>query len=104
MIVFAILDRGRIISPAYGRLDPVRVARLRRVASRSPLASGARQIMAINVKVVERPIEDVSYVRATLKGMALTFKHLVNPHKVTVQYPEEKNGRSRRGGAARTGC
>ncbi len=28
--------------------------------------------MAINVKVVERPTEDVSYIRAALKGMALT--------------------------------
>ena len=40
--------------------------------------------------MVERPIEDVSYVRATLKGMALTFKHLFEPHKVTTQYPEQK--------------
>ena len=41
MIVFSILDHGRIISPAYGRLDPARVAKLRRVAARSPLATGA---------------------------------------------------------------
>ncbi len=41
MIVFAILDRGRIISPAYGRMDTVRLARLRAVSSRSPLASRA---------------------------------------------------------------
>jgi len=41
MIVFSILDHGRIISPAYGRLDQARVAKLRRMASRSPLASGA---------------------------------------------------------------
>ena len=27
---------------------------------------------------------------ATLKGMALTFKHLVDPRKVTLQYPDEK--------------
>ena len=47
--------------------------------------------MAIGVKVLERPIEEVSYVRATLKGMALTFKHLINPHKVTVQYPEKRD-------------
>ena len=32
--------------------------------------------MAIDVKVVERPIEETSYVRATLKGMGLTLKHL----------------------------
>ncbi len=37
------------------------------------------------------PIEDVSYVRAALKGMALTFKHLINPDKVTVQYPEQRD-------------
>jgi NADH-quinone oxidoreductase subunit H len=40
MIVFAILDHGRIISPAYGRIDAARIARLRAVAGRSPLASG----------------------------------------------------------------
>ena len=41
--------------------------------------------MAIGVKVMERPVEQTSYVRATLKGMALTLKHLLNTHKVTVQ-------------------
>src|SRR5258705_12818361 len=47
--------------------------------------------MAIKVKVVERPIEDVSYIRATLKGMALTVKHLFDVNgRVTTQYPEEK--------------
>ena len=46
--------------------------------------------MTINVKVLDRPIEDVSYFRATLKGMALTARHLIKPHKVTIQYPEEK--------------
>jgi len=46
--------------------------------------------MTIGVKVLDRPVEEVSYVRATLSGMALTFKHLVDPHKVTVQYPDEK--------------
>ncbi len=40
MIVFAILDHGRIISPAYGRLESARLAKLRRMATRSPLASG----------------------------------------------------------------
>ena len=40
MIVFAILDHGRIISPAYGRIEGARLARLRGVAGRSPLASG----------------------------------------------------------------
>lgn len=46
--------------------------------------------MAITTRVVDRPTNDTSYVRATFKGLALTFKHLVDPHKVTVQYPEEK--------------
>ena len=46
--------------------------------------------MAIGVKVLDRPVEEVSYIRATLSGLGHTFKHLVNPHKVTVQYPEEK--------------
>ena len=52
--------------------------------------------MAINVKVVQRPVEDVSYVRATLKGMARTFKHLIDPHKWTTQYPEQKEDISKR--------
>jgi NADH-quinone oxidoreductase subunit I len=52
--------------------------------------------MAINVKVMERPIGQVSYVRATLKGMAMTFKHLIDPHKVTTQYPEQKETISKR--------
>jgi NADH-quinone oxidoreductase subunit H len=39
MIVFTILDHGRVISPAYGRLEATRLAKLRRMASRSPLAS-----------------------------------------------------------------
>ena len=47
--------------------------------------------MSISVKVLARPVEEVSYVRATLKGMALTFKHLIDPHKVTVQYPEQRD-------------
>ena len=48
--------------------------------------------MAIKVKVVERPVEDVSYIRATLKGMALTVKHLFDVNgRVTTQYPEEKS-------------
>ena len=32
--------------------------------------------------------ESTSYLRAALSGMALTFKHMVNPTKVTQQYPE----------------
>jgi NADH-quinone oxidoreductase subunit I len=52
--------------------------------------------MAIGVKVLDRPIDETSYVRATLKGMARTFKHLVDPHKVTTQYPEEKESLSAR--------
>ena len=46
--------------------------------------------MAIGVKVLKRPEREVSYVRATLKGMALTFKHMFEP-KVTMQYPEQKS-------------
>ncbi len=41
--------------------------------------------MTINVKVVDRPIEETSYIRATLSGLGNTFKHLIDPHKVTVQ-------------------
>ena len=46
--------------------------------------------MAISVKVVDRPVPKVSYVRATLKGLASTFSHMIDPHKVTIQYPEQK--------------
>jgi NADH-quinone oxidoreductase subunit I len=45
--------------------------------------------MPIGVKTVSRPTSESSYVRATLKGMALTFKHLLQP-KWTMQYPEER--------------
>ena len=51
--------------------------------------------MAIKTKVVERPIEEVSYIRATLKGMAKTFTHMF-AQKVTTQYPEQKEIISRR--------
>jgi len=46
--------------------------------------------MAIGVKVMERPDSGVSYVRATLKGMALTFKHMLQP-RVTMEYPEVRS-------------
>src|SRR5687767_15801445 len=46
--------------------------------------------MAITVKTMRRPQAKTSYLRASLRGMALTFKHLINPEKVTLQYPEEK--------------
>ena len=44
--------------------------------------------MAITVKVVRRPEHGVSYLRASMKGMALAFRHLFRK-KVTMQYPEE---------------
>ena len=46
--------------------------------------------MAITAKRMTRPDKETSYLRATLSGLALTFKHLVGP-KVTMQYPEEKS-------------
>jgi len=52
--------------------------------------------MSIGVKVVERPIEQTSYVRATLTGMKHTLKHMLNPEKVTTQYPEQKESISKR--------
>jgi NADH-quinone oxidoreductase subunit H len=39
IVLFTILDRGRIISPAYGQMHPAELARLRRAAARSPLSS-----------------------------------------------------------------
>jgi NADH-quinone oxidoreductase subunit I len=44
--------------------------------------------MAITVKLVKRPEHGVSYLRASMKGMGLAFKHLFRK-KVTMQYPEE---------------
>ncbi|MEO8194828.1 MAG: NADH-quinone oxidoreductase subunit NuoH [Gemmatimonadales bacterium] len=40
VILFAILDRGRIISPAYGRAEAAQLRRLRGISARSPLATG----------------------------------------------------------------
>lgn len=46
--------------------------------------------MAVTVKVLERPEPGrTSYLRSALKGMGLTFKHLLMP-KITLQYPEEQ--------------
>ena len=46
--------------------------------------------MAITVKMMRRPEPGrTSYLRAALKGMSLTFKHLINPETVTLSYPEE---------------
>jgi NADH-quinone oxidoreductase subunit I len=48
--------------------------------------------MTIGVKILKRPTGQTSYVRATLKGMALTLSHIMRP-KVTMQYPEEKSSK-----------
>src|SRR5437660_1484731 len=101
----------------YGAVDPARRARLdlrhalraRAVRferpARDPAVLRARSrphrrrldgrgagLMAIGLKVMKRPGTQVSYLRATLKGMALTFSHLWRP-KVTMQYPEEKSSK-----------
>ena len=60
--------------------------------------------MAINVKVLERPIEDVSYVRAALKGMALTFKHLDQSGQGDGAVSGGARSASPPDGAGRTGC
>jgi NADH-quinone oxidoreductase subunit I len=44
--------------------------------------------VAITVTTLGRPQAESSYVRATLRGMALTFKHLL-AKKWTMQYPEQ---------------
>jgi hypothetical protein len=45
LVLFAILDRGRIISPAYGRMHPKEVERLRQLdkqlEKRRPIAAEA---------------------------------------------------------------
>ena len=50
--------------------------------------------MAIKVKVMKRSRGRSSYVRATLKGMALTFRHMAasagDRSDVTIQYPDQK--------------
>ena len=43
VILFAILDRGRLVSPAYGRAQQSRIQRLQRLSSRSSLATGAAE-------------------------------------------------------------
>jgi len=42
------------------------------------------------VKVVERPESEASYVRAAAGGMGITLRHMLHPHKKTQQYPDEK--------------
>ena len=81
VLVFGLLDSG------------VFIRGLRPAAPGARCAGAARRgdgLMAIGVKVLKRPEREVSYVRATLKGMALTFKHMFEK-KVTMQYPEEKS-------------
>ena len=41
VILFAILDRGRVVSPAYGRISDKKLLELRSLSRRSPLATGA---------------------------------------------------------------
>jgi NADH-quinone oxidoreductase subunit H len=41
ILLFAILDRGRIISPAYGRMHPQEIERLRRLDTRRAIAAEA---------------------------------------------------------------
>jgi NADH-quinone oxidoreductase subunit H len=41
IVLFAILDRGRIISPAYGRMNPREVERMREVTRRATMAAEA---------------------------------------------------------------
>jgi NADH-quinone oxidoreductase subunit H len=43
VILFAIMDRGRIVSPAYGRLGEREIENLRAMRSRSSLATGAAE-------------------------------------------------------------
>jgi NADH-quinone oxidoreductase subunit H len=41
LILFAFLDRGRLISPAYGRMNPREIERMQRLDSRRAVAAGA---------------------------------------------------------------
>jgi hypothetical protein len=42
-MLFAFFDRGRLVSPAYGRAQQKRLDRLRKMSSRSHLATGAAE-------------------------------------------------------------
>ena len=45
--------------------------------------------MAIKTTVLTRPkMKETSYLRAALKGMKITLRHMLNPKSVTQQYPE----------------
>jgi NADH-quinone oxidoreductase subunit I len=46
--------------------------------------------MSGEVKVMPRPKGEASYIRAAIKGMRITLKHLLKPAKKTQQYPDEK--------------
>src|SRR5206468_915274 len=67
-------------------------------ASRHPdpdrRTSGVVTPMPANVKVMKRPVRKSSYIRATLQGMALTFRHMTRAagdrSKLTLQYPDER--------------
>ena len=43
VILFAILDRGRVVSPAYGRMSEAELTQLRSMSRRSSLATGAAE-------------------------------------------------------------
>jgi hypothetical protein len=58
--------------PGVVALDRERGAAAPAATDRTTLVPGGDPLMAINVKVMERPVGEVSYVRATLKGLALT--------------------------------
>ena len=85
-------DQSRVFAPRQRESGQASRARYDACALRARTSDRGSRLMAIGVKVLERPIEETSYVRATLKGMALTLKHLLDPEKVTIQYPEEKDG------------
>ena len=45
--------------------------------------------MAIRTTVMQRPeVQETSYLRAALKGMSITLRHMFRPKKITQQYPE----------------
>ena len=42
------------------------------------------------VRIVDRPESESSYIRAISKGLGITFKHFMHADKPTQQYPDEK--------------
>src|SRR5690349_3380537 len=79
------LDLRLALRPCLVRCEPAARGAVALLARSRPHRGRVRRrgrgagLMAIGVKVMKRPGAEASYLRATLKGMALTFSHLWRP-------------------------